>query len=84
MRDRLHKLEGSEKLTSAAVREVTNRVGHLEPRVAALEESDKIDRAVKKVRDELRGDLFTTTQKVGAALVGLAAIADFVRGWFAG
>jgi hypothetical protein len=80
IRERLHKLEGGHAITMQAVKRNEGILARLEPRLQRLEQSDAVDRAVSEMKHELRGELFSTWQKVGAGCVGIVALADFVRG----
>lgn len=56
------------------------RMDRVEPKVEALARADEIAVAVADKLHERRGQIFTVWQKLGAAFVGIAAVADFVRG----
>ena len=77
-RDRLHKLEAFQIAAAARIRVVESRLDRIEPSVEALVKQEALAEAVAQKVEALKGQLFTTTQKVGAALVGSVVVADFL------
>lgn len=59
--------------------ELRRRMDAIEPKVERMARADEIADAVSERLHERREVVFTVWQKVGAALVGGIAIADFVR-----
>lgn len=60
--------------------QVEKRLEDLEQRVAAMTTADEIARAVADQLQIRRATRFTLAQKLGGGLVGVIALADFVRG----
>lgn len=83
-RERLHKLEAFQYAAASRLRHMEQRLDRLEPSVEALVRQDELAEAVADKVKDLRGELFTGVQKVGALTVGLVALADFVRGLIMG
>lgn len=59
-----------------------DRLSAIEPRVNALARADEIADAVAAKMQATRRSLFTTTEKIGAAIVGALTIASLVSQWF--
>ena len=58
-----------------------DRLSAIEPRVAALARADEIADAVAAKMTSVRRSLFTTTEKVGAFIVGAVSVAALVSQW---
>ena len=56
----------------------------VEPEVERMASQEKIQQAVGAALHERRGEWLTGWQKLGAAIVGAVAVADFVRGLLMG
>ena len=83
-RDRIHALEKAVWGNTQLLRDVTKRIGEIEPKVDGLELRQEIAEAVADKLHERRGDLFTWWQKGAAGCVAVITVSASIKVFLGG